>query len=92
MEENTTNTNDASKSDKEKKKSKKNKKNENKKTSGNFFSIYKAEFKKVSWPSRKSLFKETITVIFLSLIVGAIIFGYDTAFGLILNKMIELLK
>ncbi len=86
MEDNTANNNEASKPAKTK-----NKKSDKKK-SGSFFSIYKAEFKKVVWPSRKDLIKETVTVIFLSLIVGVIIFGYDTAFGLILNKMIDLLK
>lgn len=53
------------------KKAKKDKKN------GNFFAEHKAELKRVTWPNRKELTKETITVIVISLIVGAIIFGFD---------------
>lgn len=72
-------------------KSKKSSKKENKKGLSDFLAIYKSEFKKVVWPSRKELFKETITVIVVSLAVGAVIFGYDSAFGAVFNKMIELL-
>lgn len=57
--------------------SKKQKVNKNKKS---FFSEHKTEFKKITWPNRKILVNQTITVIVISLIVGTIIFIYD--FGL----------
>lgn len=52
---------------------------------------YKAEFRKIIWPKRDELAKKTVTVIFTSLLVGAIIFCMDTiytaGYGLILNLL-----
>lgn len=45
-----------------------------------FFKAHKAEFKKIIWPNRETLTKQTITVIVVSLIVAAFIFGFDTIF------------
>lgn len=39
---------------------------------------HKAEFKKIVWPSRKEVGKNTVTVIVTSLIIGAAIFCMDT--------------
>ena len=39
---------------------------------------HKAEFKKIVWPSRKEVGKNTVTVIVTSLIIGAVIFCMDT--------------
>ena len=47
-----------------------------KKTS--FFKGLKKEFKKVSWPDKKEITKETTAVIVISLIVGALIALMDT--------------
>jgi len=44
----------------------------------NTFADYKAEFKKIVWPSRSETIKKTATVVVVSLIVGVIIFGMDT--------------
>ncbi|WP_250277502.1 preprotein translocase subunit SecE [[Clostridium] colinum] len=71
-------------------KDKKSKKKENKKKGG-FFSESKAEFKKITWPNRKVLAKQTITVIFISLIVGAIIFCYDLGINFIFKSLIDLM-
>lgn len=61
-----------------------------KKNKGNFFSEHKAEFKKITWPTKKILTKQTITVIFISIIVGVIIYGYDFLINFIFQKLISL--
>lgn len=68
---------------------KKSAKKEDKKK-GRFFAEHKAEFKKIVWPTRDDLVKETITVIVISLIVGIIIFGMDTVLKLGYNSLIGL--
>ncbi|MDR1913676.1 MAG: preprotein translocase subunit SecE [Clostridiales bacterium] len=42
---------------------------------------YFSEFKKIVWPSRDNLLKQTVTVIVISLIFGAYIALLDGAFG-----------
>lgn len=94
MEENTTNENnenvskEATKPVKESKKS--SKKDENK--GPGFFAKHKAEFKKIKWPTREDLIKETVVVIIISLAVGAIIFGMDTVFKFGFTKLIGLIS
>ncbi len=61
--------------------SKDKKKDDNKKTLNDRFNEYKGEFRKIVWPSRKDLYKQTVTVIVISLIVGVLIFGMDTVYG-----------
>lgn len=87
---NTLNTTSEDKTSKPVKEKKDNKKSDNKKSAGNLFGAYKAEFKKIAWPSRQDLIKETITVICVSLIVGAIIYCYDAAFGFVLDNALKL--
>lgn len=60
------------------------------KKSSNFFSETKNEFKKITWPTKKILGKQTITVIVISLIVGAIIYGYDLVIDFAIQKLITL--
>ncbi len=64
-----------------------------KKKSGNrivrFFKEVKSEMKKVVWPSRKQVVKNTLIVIAAVLIIGIIIFALDTAFGFGLDKLIK---
>lgn len=38
----------------------------------------KAEFKKISWPDKQSLFKQTIAVVSVSVVLGLIITIFDT--------------
>ena len=45
-----------------------------------FFDGVKAEFKKISWPDKESLLKQSVAVVVISLVVGAIITILD--FGL----------
>lgn len=91
MEENNTlNTTSEEKTSKPVKEKKDNKKSDNKKSAKNLLGAYKAEFKKIAWPSKDELIKETITVICVSLLVGAIIFCYDSAFGFVLDAALKL--
>ena len=46
----------------------------------------KAEFKKVVWPTPKETTRNTIVVLIMCFIAGLVIFGLDSAFGL-LNKL-----
>lgn len=43
----------------------------------NWFKGLKAEFKKIIWPDRNSLVKETTAVLVVSVMLGAIIFVVD---------------
>ncbi|MCT4686257.1 preprotein translocase subunit SecE [Vallitalea sp.] len=45
-----------------------------------FFKGLKGEFKKIIWPDRTTLAKQTVTVLFVSLLVGAIITVIDLLF------------
>lgn len=66
------------------------KKKKEKKKKENFFADHKAEFKKITWPTKKVLINQTITVIFISLIVGVIIYGYDFVINFIFQKLVSL--
>jgi len=73
---------------------KKNKKSDKNKSTGkgsDFFAKHRAEFKKIKWPNRQELFKETVVVIIISLAVGAVIFGMDTVFQFVFGKIVNLL-
>ena len=62
------------------KKSKKEEKNKR-----HFFKDFKAELKKVVWPTPKQLLNSTIAVITIVLVIGLIVFALDMGFEL-LNK------
>ena len=64
-------------------KNKKSKKEE--KNKRHFFKDFKAELKRVVWPTPKQLFNSTIAVIVIVLVVGVIVFALDLGFEL-LNK------
>ena len=42
-----------------------------------FFAGVKAEFKKISWPDRQSLLKQSVAVVCISIVVGAVIAVLD---------------
>ncbi len=50
----------------------------------NWFKGLKAEFKKIIWPDKKTLLKQTVAVISCSVLLGVIIWAIDSAiqFGL----------
>jgi len=51
---------------------------------------YKAEFRRIVWPSNTTLFKHTVTVIAVALLFGAYIALMDFVFGLGLQNFIQL--
>ncbi len=48
----------------------------------------KAEYKKIVWPSRQSLVKQTVTVSITSLGLGLVVFCYDTIFSMLLKLIV----
>ena len=65
---------------KEVKKNNKKEKKENSKNKKSFFKDFKAELKKVVWPTPKQLVNNTVAVITIVLITAAIVFVLDLAF------------
>ena len=51
----------------------------------------KAESKKIIWPNRETIKKNTVTVIVTSLIFGVIIFGMDTVYTTVMNLVLGLM-
>ncbi len=90
MEENTSNESDKIVS-KESTASPKDKKNKGEKKGPGFFAKHKAEFKKIKWPTRQELLKETVVVIIISLAVGVVIYGIDTILQFGFGKLINIL-
>jgi len=75
--------------------SEENKKHDSKNTEGpsavqGIVRTYRAEFKKIVWPSRETLIKHTITVIVVSLIFGAYIALTDGVFGALFSRFVQL--
>jgi preprotein translocase SecE subunit len=56
----------------------------------NVVSEYRAEFRRIVWPSKQILFKHTVTVIAVSAIFGAYIALLDGVFGFGLRQFIQL--
>ncbi len=46
-----------------------------------FFKDIRTELKKVIWPSRKQLINSTISVLLICLLLGAVVWVSDVAFG-----------
>jgi len=57
-----------------------------------FFENLLAEFRKVIWPSKNDLIKQTIVVIIISLFMGALIFGMDALFNYLQTWITNLAK
>lgn len=53
-----------------------------------FLKEVKLEIKKVSWPSKKELFKNTLIVIGVSLAVAIFLGGLDFLFTTLLNRLV----
>ena len=70
------------------------KKEENKenKIKKHFFKDFKAELKKVIWPTPKQLTNNTVAVVVIVVIVGAIVFALDTVFKAINEQGITKLQ
>jgi len=56
------------------------------------YRTYKAEFKKIVWPSREAMVKHTITVIIVSLFFGAYIALLDGVFGALFTRFVQLVS
>ena len=52
-----------------------------------FFAGVKKEFGRVTWPTRKETFKQTVAVLVLSLMLGLMISGLDAGFSTIVNAL-----
>ena len=74
------------------KKENKAKKQENNKNKKSFFKDFKAELKKVVWPTPKQLVNNTVAVITIVLITALIVFVLDLAFETMNSKGIEKIK
>lgn len=74
-----------------KKETKTNKK-ENNKNKRSFFKDFKAELKKVVWPTPKQLLNNTIAVVTIVLITAAIVFVLDLAFEAVNKHGIDKVK
>ena len=48
-----------------------------KKSQPGFFQGVKIEFKKINWPDRKSTFKQSVAVVIISVVAGALIAVLD---------------
>jgi len=55
----------------------------------NWFKSLKAEFKKIIWPDRKTLVKQTVAVISCSVLLGAIIAIIDALIQLGLELLVR---
>ena len=63
-----------------------------KKDKKSFFKSFKAELKKVSWPTPKQLINNTTAVVVIVLILAAIVFVLDSAFGAVNKYGIDNIK
>ncbi len=53
-----------------------------------FFREVRIELKKVTWPTRQQLFKNTMVVLVFLVIVGLLVFGIDSLFLGLAKKFI----
>ena len=74
------------------KKENKAKKQENNKIKISFFKDFKAELKKVVWPTPKQLVNNTVAVITIVLITALIVFVLDLAFETMNSKGIDKIR
>lgn len=55
-----------------------------------WFREMKSELKKVVWPSKSQVIKNTLIVIACSIVIGIFIWGFDAVAGLLVNGIIKL--
>ena len=61
-----------------------------KQTKVSFWQGLKAEYKKITWPDKKSAIKQSLVVTIISIILGLIIVALDTAIQLGVDKLVSL--
>jgi preprotein translocase subunit SecE len=57
-----------------------------------FLREVKAEFKKITWASRDEVIKRTGVVLVTIILIGLIIWAFDSVFGIILKAILNILK
>lgn len=67
-------------------------KKENSKNKKSFFKDFKAELKKVSWPTPKQLVNNTVAVVTIVLITAVVVFALDLAFETLNKHGVEKIK
>lgn len=55
-----------------------------------FWKSLKSEFKKITWPEKQSLVKQTLAVCVITVILGAVIAGVDTVYKIGINWLLNL--
>ena len=60
------------------------------KKAGKFFRDIRSEFKKISWPTKKQVWNNTLVVLVTVLIFGVVIWGLDLALTSLRNLLIGL--
>ena len=58
----------------------------------NWFQELKLEFKKIIWPDKNSLVKESVAVIIIAIILGCIIAAVDYGLHFGLSELTDLVK
>ncbi len=54
-----------------------------------WFIDIRSEFRRIVWPSRQSLVKQTVTVSITSLGLGLVVFCYDSIFSALLRLIVR---
>ncbi len=54
-----------------------------------WFIDIRSEFRRIVWPSRQSLVKQTVTVSITSLGLGLVVFCYDSIFSALLKLIVR---
>jgi preprotein translocase subunit SecE len=55
-----------------------------------WFAAHKAEFRKIVWPTKQEIVRETAIVLVLCFLIGAIIFGMDEVISYGYNALVSL--
>ena len=58
--------------------------------SGKFFRDTKSEIKKIVWPTRESVFRNTGVVLATIIIIGLFVFGFDTLLANLLRLVMNI--
>ena len=64
--------------------------NNKKENKPNFFHGVKREFKKITWPTKEDIIKQTVLVTFITVVCSAIIAGIDFLAKTGIDKLINL--
>ncbi len=54
-----------------------------------FFNNFMTEFRKITWPTKQQVIRKTIVVLIVSIILGLIVFGFDTIYQIIMRIIMQ---